>query len=94
MKDIKLAFTDQAFEKVPQLVEIFQYSYECIPFESELQIFPHGEIIKPLHSTTEEIISEFGFAATTAKRYLRQLSEFGYLEVRGGNKNRSYIKIK
>lgn len=45
-------------------------------------------------TTTEAIISEFGFAATTAKRYLRQLSEFGYLEPRGGNKNRSYYKIK
>lgn len=45
-------------------------------------------------TTTEAIISEFGFAATTAKRYLRQLSEFGYLEPRGGNKNRIYLKIK
>ncbi len=27
---------------------------------------------------------------TTAKRYLRQLAEFGYLEARGGNKNRKY----
>lgn len=40
--------------------------------------------------TTDEIISEFGFTATTAKRYMRQLTEFGYLEAHGGNKNRSY----
>ncbi len=40
---------------------------------------------------TEEIISRFGFTATTAKRYLRQLTEFGYLEARGGNKNRTYV---
>ncbi len=40
--------------------------------------------------TTDEIISEFGFTATTAKRYMRQLTEFGYLEAHGGNKNRNY----
>ena len=42
--------------------------------------------------TTEEIVSHFGFNATTAKRYLRQLTEFGYLEAHGGNKNRTYTK--
>jgi response regulator of citrate/malate metabolism len=40
--------------------------------------------------TTEQIVSHFGFNATTAKRYLRQLTEFGYLESHGGNKNRTY----
>ena len=40
--------------------------------------------------TTEMIVSHFGFNATTAKRYLRQLTEFGYLVAHGGNKNRSY----
>ena len=42
--------------------------------------------------TTENIVSHFGFTATSAKRYLRRLSEFGYLEAHGGNKNRSYCK--
>ena len=42
--------------------------------------------------TTEEIVSHFGFNSTTAKRYLRQLTEFGYLEAHGGNKNRTYSK--
>ena len=42
--------------------------------------------------TTETIIFHFGFPATSAKRYLRQLVEFGYLEARGGNKNRTYIR--
>ena len=42
--------------------------------------------------TTEEIVSHFGFKPTTAKRYLRQLTEFGYLEAHGGNKNRTYSK--
>lgn len=40
--------------------------------------------------TTDDIISRFGFTATTAKRYMRQLTDFGYLEAHGGNKNRSY----
>lgn len=39
---------------------------------------------------TEDIVTRFGFTVTTAKRYLRQLAEFGYLEARGGNKNRKY----
>ena len=42
--------------------------------------------------TTEAIVSHFGFNPTTAKRYLRQLTEFGYLEAHGGNKNRIYSK--
>ena len=42
--------------------------------------------------TTEAIVSHFGFNPTTAKRYLRQLTEFGYLESHGGNKNRTYTK--
>ena len=42
--------------------------------------------------TTEVIVSHFGFNPTTAKRYLRQLTEFGYLESHGGNKNRTYTK--
>ena len=43
---------------------------------------------------TEDIVSRFGFAATTAKRYLRQLTEFGDLEARGGNRNRTYLLKK
>ena len=42
--------------------------------------------------TTEAIVSHFGFNPTTAKRYLRQLTEFGYLESHGGNKNRTYTQ--
>jgi len=43
--------------------------------------------------TTEQIVSHFGFNTTTAKRYLLQLTEFGYLEAHGGNKNRTYSII-
>ena len=42
--------------------------------------------------TTEAIVSHFGFNPTTVKRYLRQLTDFGYLEAHGGNKNRTYTK--
>ena len=42
--------------------------------------------------TAETIVNHFGFNPTTAKRYLRQLTEFGYLEAHGANKNRSYSK--
>lgn len=44
--------------------------------------------------TTENIVVHFGFTATSAKRYLRQLTEFGYLEAHGGNKNRTYRRKK
>lgn len=40
--------------------------------------------------TTETIVRQFGFTATTTKRYLRQLTEFVYLESLGGNRNRTY----
>ena len=42
--------------------------------------------------TTETIIKQFNLTQTTAKRYLRQLTEFGYIEAKGGNKNRTYKK--
>ena len=42
--------------------------------------------------TTASIVTHFGFTATSAKRYLRQLTEFGYLEAHGGNKNRTYSR--
>ena len=41
-------------------------------------------------SATESIIQEFSLTATTAKRYMRQLVEFGYVESHGANKNRTY----
>lgn len=41
---------------------------------------------------TELLVSELGITETTAKRYLRQLAEFGYLEAHGGNRNKSYTK--
>ena len=43
--------------------------------------------------TTEMVVNHFGFTPTTAKRYLRQLTQFGHLESQGGNKNRTYRKV-
>lgn len=45
-------------------------------------------------TTTEAIVQHFGFPATSAKRYLRQLAEFGYLEAQGGNRNRTYREYR
>lgn len=42
--------------------------------------------------TTEALVQHYGFTSTTAKRYLRQLTEYGYLESHGGNRNRTYSK--
>jgi len=41
---------------------------------------------------TENLVNELGLADTTAKRYLRQLAELGYIEAHGGNKNRYYTR--
>lgn len=43
--------------------------------------------------TTEQLVRELGYTETTAKRYLRQLTSFGYLEACGGNRNRHYRRI-
>jgi ribosomal protein S25 len=42
--------------------------------------------------TTGVVVQHFGFPTTSAKRYLRHLTEFGYLKAFGGNKNRTYRK--
>ena len=39
---------------------------------------------------TEVLVNELGLTETTAKRYLRQLVEMGYLKAHGGNRNRTY----
>lgn len=44
--------------------------------------------------TSVEIVNHFGINPTTTKRYLRQLTEFGYLKANGGNKNRTYKILK
>lgn len=41
---------------------------------------------------TEDIVKGMELTVSTAKRYLRQLTEFGYLEAHGGNRNRCYSK--
>lgn len=39
---------------------------------------------------TENLVTELGLAETTAKRYLRQLTQMQFLEVHGSNRNRYY----
>lgn len=46
--------------------------------------------VRQAEFTTEQIVIHIGFNPTTANRFLRQLTEFGYLEAFGGNRNRSY----
>ena len=41
---------------------------------------------------TEQLVTQLGLTETTAKRYLRQLTEFDYLEAHGGNRNKSYTR--
>ena len=50
-------------------------------------------VVDKYEITTDEIVTHLGYPPTTAKRYLRQLSELGYLEPTGSNKNRKY-KVK
>ncbi|MBO4752413.1 MAG: hypothetical protein J5526_06665 [Bacteroidales bacterium] len=57
--------------------------------------FPFNFIINPDLSSTSfrsrlTIVRQFGITATIAKCYLRQLTEYGYLESHGGNRNRTY----
>lgn len=39
---------------------------------------------------TEDVVALLSVSDTSAKRYLRQLTEYGYLAAEGGNKNRTY----
>ena len=41
---------------------------------------------------TEQIVSKLALTETTAKRYLRQLTELDYLEAHGGNRNKLYTR--
>lgn len=42
--------------------------------------------------TSEMVVNQLGVSSTTAKRYLRQLVEMGYLMAHGGNRNRTYSR--
>lgn len=47
---------------------------------------------KGLDRKVNPAVSASDLTETTAKRYLRQLTEFGYLEAHGGNRNKSYTR--
>ena len=73
-------------EQIDYLVDILDFVADRSATEGDACQSKKGEF------TTEQIVSHFSFNTTTAKRYLRQLTEFGYLEAHGGNKNRTYSK--
>ena len=41
---------------------------------------------------TEQLVTQLGLTETTAKCYLRQLTECGFLEAHCGNRNKSYTR--
>ncbi len=43
---------------------------------------------------TEDVVSLLSVGETTAKRYLRDLVDYGYLRAEGGNKNRTYYSVE
>ena len=79
----KAALTKEMVDKWPIKPSLAEKLVDILVFMADKQ-----EI------TTDEVVSQFAFTPTTAKRYMRQLTEFGYLEAHGGNKNRSYSMIK
>ncbi|MBO7476562.1 MAG: hypothetical protein J6U04_01345 [Salinivirgaceae bacterium] len=48
------------------------------------------KMVDKRETTTESVVHQFSFTSTTAKRYMRQLTELGYIEAQGSNKNRTY----
>ena len=50
------------------------------------------DLIDKQEFTSEMIANRLGVSQTTAKRYLRQLVEMGYLTAHGGNRNRTYSR--
>jgi hypothetical protein len=51
-----------------------------------------GFVVDKDKITTDAITSHFGYPETETEQYLCQLTELGYLEAHGGNKNRTYSK--
>ena len=58
----------------------------CAHLKHDIEQYERSvEVADKSEVKTESIVSAFGFTETTAKRYLRQLTEFGYLEAHGGS---------
>lgn len=85
-----VSLVDDDYGTVIDQSEVGKWSIK--PSLAEKMVDIMGYVANKDEFTTEQIVAYFGFNATTAKRYLRQLTEFGYLEAHGGNKNRTYTK--
>ena len=85
-----VSLVDDDYGTVIDQSEVGKWSIKSSLAEKMVDIL--GFVADKDQITTEAIVSHFGFNPTTAKRYLRQLTEFGYLESHGGNKNRTYSK--
>ncbi len=85
-----ISLVDCDYSTVIDQTEIGEWSIK--PSQAEKLVDISAFVTDKDHITTEIIVSHFGFNPTTAKRYLRQLTEFGYLEAHGGNKNRTYFR--
>ena len=85
-----VSLVDDDYGTVIDQSEVGKWSIKLSLAEKMVDIL--GFVADKDQITTEAIVSHFGFNPTTAKRYLRQLTEFGFLESHGGNKNRRYSK--
>ena len=85
-----VSLVDDDYGTVIDQSEVGKWSIKSSLAEKMVDIL--GFVADKDQITTEAIVSHFGFNPTTAKRYLRQLTEFGFLESHGGNKNRTYSK--
>ena len=87
-----VASTAQKMDDKPSLHQELVDKWSIKPFLAAKLVDILAFMADKEEITTEAIIQQFGFTATTAKRYLRQLTSFGYLEAYGGNKNRHYSR--
>ena len=46
------------------------------PSQAEKMVDILTFVVDKQHATTDDVVSQFGFTATTAKRHMRQLTEF------------------
>ena len=87
----KIDFAEEMVDKIDfaeEMVDKWSIKPALAKKLADILIFADGKD----EITTEIITKQFNLTQTTAKRYLRQLTEFGYIEAQGGNKNRTYKK--
>ena len=73
---------------VTDLVDKWSIKLELADKMADILVF----VADKKNFTSEMIVNRLEVSQTTAKRYLRQLVEMGYLVAHGGNKNRTYSR--